>query len=155
MTETLQSGQDVKIPLFVLVSASRDTAEKHGKWAILHGLDMCCPKGGVRHGPFPKLLSSSVNPSFLGVYDFRNGRLYNLKVKQRKKKVKEHYFPSILFPWRMKWQPTPVLFPRKSHGQRTLVGYSPWGHKESDSNWALSSFRVRAKSGVQLRPYGL
>ena len=31
-------------------------------------------------------------------------------------------------PWRREWQPTQV----KSHGQRSLVGYSPWGHKESD-----------------------
>ena len=29
-------------------------------------------------------------------------------------------------PWRRKWQPTPVSLPRKSHGQRSLVGYSPW-----------------------------
>ena len=35
-------------------------------------------------------------------------------------------------PWRRKWQPTPVFLPRKSHGQRTLAGYSPQGHKESD-----------------------
>ena len=34
--------------------------------------------------------------------------------------------------WRRTWQPTPVLLPGKSHGQRSLVGYSPWGHKESD-----------------------
>ena len=34
--------------------------------------------------------------------------------------------------WRRKGQPTPVLFPRKSHGRRSLVGYSPWGRKESD-----------------------
>ena len=36
-------------------------------------------------------------------------------------------------PWRRKWQPTPVLLPGKSHGQRSLVGYSPWGHEESDT----------------------
>ena len=36
-------------------------------------------------------------------------------------------------PWRRKWQPTPVLFPGKFHGQRSLMGYSPWGHKESDT----------------------
>ena len=37
-------------------------------------------------------------------------------------------------PWFMelKWQPTPVLLPGKSHGQRSLIGYSPWGHKELD-----------------------
>ena len=33
--------------------------------------------------------------------------------------------------WRRKWQPTPVLLPGKSHGRRSLVGCSPWGHKES------------------------
>ena len=39
--------------------------------------------------------------------------------------------------WRRKWQPTPVLLPGESHGQRSLVGYSPWGHKESDmTEWA-------------------
>ena len=36
-------------------------------------------------------------------------------------------------PWRRKWQPTPVLLPGESHGGRSLVGYSPWGRKESDS----------------------
>ena len=35
-------------------------------------------------------------------------------------------------PWRKKWQPTPVFLPGKSHRQRSLVCYSPWGCKESD-----------------------
>ena len=35
-------------------------------------------------------------------------------------------------PWRRKWQPAPVFLPGKSHGQRSLVGYNPWSHKESD-----------------------
>ena len=35
-------------------------------------------------------------------------------------------------PWRKKWQPTPVLLPGKSHGQRSLVGYSPWVTKQLD-----------------------
>ena len=30
-------------------------------------------------------------------------------------------------PWRRKWQPTPVFLPEESHGQRSLVGYSPFG----------------------------
>ena len=34
------------------------------------------------------------------------------------------------FPWRRKWQPTPVFLPRKFYGQRSLAGYSPWRHKE-------------------------
>ena len=32
-------------------------------------------------------------------------------------------------PWRRKWQPTQVFLPGKSHGQWSLAGYSPWGHK--------------------------
>ena len=36
-------------------------------------------------------------------------------------------------PWRRKWQPTPVLLPGKSHGWSSMVGYSPRGHKESDT----------------------
>ena len=30
--------------------------------------------------------------------------------------------------WRRKWQPAPVFLPGESHRQRSLVGYSPWGH---------------------------
>ena len=40
-------------------------------------------------------------------------------------------------PWRRKWQSSPGLLPGKSHGQRSLVGYSPWGHKESDTTERL------------------
>ena len=36
------------------------------------------------------------------------------------------------FPWRRKWQPTPVLLPGKFHGHRRLAGYSPWSLKDSD-----------------------
>ena len=36
-------------------------------------------------------------------------------------------------PWSRKWQPTPVLLPGKSQGQRSLAGYSARGHKESDT----------------------
>ena len=36
------------------------------------------------------------------------------------------------FPWRRAWQPTPAFLPGKSHAQRSLAGYSPWGHKQTD-----------------------
>ena len=42
--------------------------------------------------------------------------------------------------WRRKWQPTPVLLPGKSHGQRSVVGCSPRGRKESDTTSLLLSF---------------
>ena len=42
-------------------------------------------------------------------------------------------------PWKRKWQPTLVLLPGKSHGQRSLAGYSPWGCKELDMTERLST----------------
>ena len=38
-----------------------------------------------------------------------------------------------IWPQLIQWQPTPVLLPGKSHGWRSLVGCSPWGHEESDT----------------------
>ena len=61
-------------------------------------------------------------------------------------------------PWRRKWQPTPVFLPGESHGQRTLAGCSPWGHKElvmteqltlsllssvQGGNWLFQGFEIR------------
>ena len=41
-------------------------------------------------------------------------------------------------PWRRKWQPTPEFLPREFHGQRSLEGYSPWGHKELNmTEWLM------------------
>ena len=39
--------------------------------------------------------------------------------------------------WRRQWHPTPVLLPGKSHGWRSLVGCSPWGHYKSDTTERL------------------
>ena len=41
-------------------------------------------------------------------------------------------------PWSRQWQPTPVFLPGKSHGQRSLAGYSPWGCKRAGHNWACT-----------------
>ena len=63
-------------------------------------------------------------------------------------------------PWRRQWQSTPALLPGKSHGRRSLICYSPWGRKESDTterlhilqpsaSW-LTSFSVNSMSVIQL-----
>ena len=44
---------------------------------------------------------------------------------------------SSLFFRRRRWHPTPVLLPGKSHGWRSLVGCSPWGHEQSDTTEQL------------------
>ena len=41
-------------------------------------------------------------------------------------------------PWRREWEPTPVFLPGEPHGQRNLAGFSPWGHKESDTTEQLT-----------------
>ena len=53
------------------------------------------------------------------------------------------------FPWRRKWQPTPVFLPGESHG---LVGYSPWSRKESDTTERVERERVgdRWEAGLPL-----
>ena len=45
--------------------------------------------------------------------------------------------------WRMEWLCTPVFLPGKSHGQRSLVGYSPWGRKESGMTEWLNNKLVK------------
>ena len=42
-------------------------------------------------------------------------------------------------PWRRTWQPTPVFLPGEPHGQRSLVGYSPWGHRRVEYRWATNT----------------
>ena len=43
-------------------------------------------------------------------------------------------------PWRRAWKPIPVFLPGESHGQRSLAGYSPWGHEEFDTTERLSTY---------------
>ena len=54
-------------------------------------------------------------------------------------------------PWK-KWQPTAVFLPGKSHGQRSLSGYSPWGHKGSDTAEWLNNNKSKALHSGQLSP---
>ena len=50
-------------------------------------------------------------------------------------------------PWRREWQSTLVLLPGESQGQRSLAGYSPWGHKESDTTGWLTLSLGRGSMG--------
>ena len=51
-------------------------------------------------------------------------------------------------PWRRKWQSIPLLLPGKSHGLRSLVGYNPWGRKESDTTERLHFTLEYLKQGL-------
>ena len=54
--------------------------------------------------------------------------------------------------WRRAWQPPPVFLPRESHGQKSLIGYSPRGHKESDTTEVTQHARTHAPSTVSSLP---
>ena len=66
------------------------------------------------------LLQPLINSNFLLEYSFFTTLCYLLLRNRRRQ-----------------WHPTPVLLPEKSHGRRSLVGYSPWGRKESDTTERL------------------
>ena len=57
-------------------------------------------------------------------------------------------------PWRREWQPTPVFLPGESLGQRSLAGYSPRGHKESDMT-EQPSMRVSMRSRTHTHTHGI
>ena len=61
-------------------------------------------------------------------------------MKYQKEKLRK-----ILFTTASKWQSTPALLPGKSHGWRSLIGYSPWGRKESDTTERLHFTSRRQK----------
>ena len=56
-------------------------------------------------------------------------------------------------PWERKWQPTPVFLPGEPHGQRSLVGYSPWGPKESDRTERLRIHTHR--NAIEMEGHGI
>jgi len=55
-------------------------------------------------------------------------------------------------PWRRAWQPTPVFLPGEFHGERSLVGYSLWGHKRVGHD--LSTKQVYPYRLFELHVYG-
>ena len=64
-----------------------------------------------------------------------------------------HFSLSTFMHWRRNWQPTLVLLPGKFHGRRSLVGYSPWSHKELDMTERLhflSFFMVLLNAALAL-----
>ena len=76
---------------------------------------------------------SYLNKQSIGRWGFPCGSaVKNLPLMQE---IQRHGFDPWVgkIPWRRKWQPTPEIWPWKSHGQRSLVGYSSWGCKELDT----------------------
>ena len=68
------------------------------------------------------------------IRDFPGGTVIKNPPCQYRRHKRPGFNPWVgKIPWRRKWQSTPVFFPGKSQGQRSLVGYSPWDRKELDT----------------------
>ena len=90
----------------------------------------------------PLIIKFSVSLSLiLSKLNHLNGLPRWLSGKESACQCKRHRFNLWVrkIPWRRKWQPTPVSLPGKPHGQRSLVGYSPWDQKELDTTEWLNN----------------
>ena len=102
-------------------------------WVLSHQRSKLCSKGLSQHTcnlwfnhiftllfetlSWEKVIANYIHdPSFTS-----NAYMYNT-----------YLHAAYTYVWRKRWQPTPVLLPGKSHGQRSLVGCSPWGLEELD-----------------------
>ena len=80
-----------------------------------------------------------LSPCLFNLYAEYIMRNAGLEEAQAGIKIARRNINNLRYAGRRKWQPTPALLPRKFHGRRSLVGYSPWGHKESDTTELLDT----------------
>ena len=77
--------------------------------------------------------AKSVSVSNLVIFNSRLPRWHSSKYACQRRRCRFNPWVGKI-PWERKWQPTPVFLSGKSHGQKSLVGYSPWGHKRAGHN---------------------
>ena len=98
-------------------------------WAAVHGVAQSRTR--------LKRLSSSSSIVDLGV---RSDLAVKNPLANAHRHKRHRFNPRVgTIPWRRAWQSTPVILPGESHGQRSLVGYSPWGRTESDMTVRIST----------------
>ena len=79
---------------------------------------------------FKCLLPHAANDYLLGDRGFPGGARGKEPTCQCRRPKRHRLDPWVRkIPWRKEWQPTAVFLPGESHGQKSLAGYSPWGHR--------------------------
>ena len=87
----------------------------------------------TRRAPVPTWTGSG-SVQWVAAWAFPGGSVVKESVCQCNRLGRCRFDPWVgKIPWSRKWQPLPVFLPGKSHGQRSLVGYSLWGWEESDT----------------------
>ena len=91
------------------------------------GVLACCNSWGRKESDMTERLNWTEQALLITTMGF----LGNTSGQESTCHLKRHCFDlwAGKIPWRRKWQPTPVFLPRKFHGQRSLAGYNPWGHR--------------------------
>jgi len=77
------------------------------------------------------ILKMIINSHIQWNKNYRRGNIWHSSQAPPSKYLKVFFI--IIKKSQYQWQPTPIFLPGESHGKRSLVGYSPWGHKESDT----------------------
>ena len=93
--------------------------------------------------PVPRAPSSSLykSPCLSFIMDFPGGASGKEPVCQCRRCKRSRFDPWVRkISWRRAWQPTPVSLPGESHGQRSLVDYSPLDHKESNTTEHIRAY---------------
>ena len=88
-------------------------------------------KAGVLCSNLHHTLNKDLTVIALGFPDGTRGKAPTCQCRRHKRRGFDPWVGKI--PWRRAWQPTAVFLPGESHGQRSLEGYSPQGHKQQDT----------------------
>ena len=115
-------------------------------WLEMYHIDIFSCRGGWNAGLSFRVGQGTANKSRVLVIRNMSGAIHeasqvaqwNPLPMQETQRCMRHRFDPWLrkIPWRRAWQSTPVFLPGESHGQRSLAGYSPWGHKGVRNNLA-------------------
>ena len=119
----VNKGQTQLKPLSIQAMHTQHRILLRSLWLLLLSPMTTSPLFSPKNGSFPKFCPGALSSSLpLRVSSLTAVSTFSLL---------------LWIPGEGKWHPTPVLLPGKSHGWRSLVGCSPWGHEESDTTERL------------------
>ena len=133
LSDLVGGGQRGSGPGWCTAPGARLCLSSHCRGQGLRALARNCPRLCVyttEIGKHCKSVLCFLSPSVLASTGGSSGKEPACQCRRRKRCGFDPWVGTI--PWRRARQPSAVFLPGQFHGQRSLAGYSPWGHKESD-----------------------